>query len=118
MARAVRAAAAALQADELSIEKRPALPRRGARTTQAGRAVNPAAALALRTRQMADDLADYVARTITASEARGGLDGIGWARQIAVLDAKEAGQMHATEYLEALRAFDAGAAALAHVLNP
>ena len=118
MAGAVQPVAAALQADELSIKKRPARPRRGARLTQAGRTVNPAAVLQLKAQQLRNDRADYLAGTITASEARLGLEGLGWTRHIAVNDAREAGQMHATDYTEALAAFDAAAAALAVALPP
>ena len=79
--------------------------------------MNPAAVLLLRAEQLADDRAEFLAGTIKASEARGGLDGIGWTRQIAVLAAREAGQLQATDYLDALAEFDAAAAALALVLQ-
>ena len=115
---AVQAAAAALQADEPSIKKRPARPQRRARTTRAGRAVNPAALLQLRAQQLTSDRADFLAGTIAASEARLGLEGLGWTRHIAVVEAREAGQTQATEYLDALWAFDAAAVALALALPP
>ena len=79
--------------------------------------MNPAAVLQLRAKQLADDQAAFLAGKIKASEARGGLDGIGWTRQIAVLAAREAGQLQATDYLDALARFDAAADALALILT-